>query len=711
MVPALRVLPPLVLATLLGACGDGRSPSPGGPTDSGTPPAQRDAGSDAGSDAGVTDAGSVDAGPTDAGSDGGGMDGGQDAGGSDAGPGDGGTDAGASDGGTDAGADAGAADAGFDAGIVYVDPGPGQCRGTWCWEYPRPQGNSLTDVWVSPSETWAVGAGGLALRWDGARWHITETGSRATLTGVWGSSPQDVWAVGFGRTMLRWDGSQWRSVADAAVAPQLDLRSVSGSGPNDVHIVGDGFWNSRWRSGAYRWDGSTWTSTYFTSYMNFSDINAIRPDNQWIVGRSSVYHSTDGGGWASQESAPEELNAVWSWDPEHVWVASDNHVYQRDPDGGTWLEQTTLPGTQNYASSFQDLWGSGPGDVWAAASPAPGYSGLHHWNGQAWRALPAGMDMTLLGVSGNSAADVWTVGSGGLVLRYDGTAWNQLSDPRVGALYASAGSPEDFWMAGAGGTLMRWDGTRWTRHFAGTSVNLIGLWAGSPQDVWAAGGSGTLLHWDGTRWSSVPSGVTAALRGVWGSRSDDVWAVGDSGVILHWDGGAWSQVSITGLGTLTDVWGSSASDVWAVGTGATVAHYDGAAWTRVNLGGLDFDYGTSFAAVQGSSATDVWVVANEGKVLHFNGSTWRIQSDFDGLDARSNGERSDTITHNVDVVVRGPGDVWVLSQSAMNRNVSRWNGSSWTWEAGLSTGRYTTFARRGTDLVFGDGAGGITRRP
>ena len=72
-----------------------------------------------------------------------------------------------------------------------------------------------------------------------------------------------------------------------------------------------------------------------------------------------------------------------------------------------------------------------------------------------------------------------------VILRYDGTDWNEMTPPKSG------------------------------------SVQLYGVWGSSSTDVWAVGYYAVTLHYDGVGWSQVPPGTTEWLLGVGGSSSND----------------------------------------------------------------------------------------------------------------------------------------------------------------------------------------------
>ncbi|HSO34798.1 MAG TPA: hypothetical protein VLT33_19825, partial [Labilithrix sp.] len=62
-------------------------------------------------------------------------------------------------------------------------------------------------------------------------------------------------------------------------------------------------------------------------------------------------------------------------------------------------------------------------------------------------------DATIYGITGFAANDVWAVGSGGVVLHFDGKAWLRVTvpvaKPAEDDLFAIWGSaPDDLWIVG-----------------------------------------------------------------------------------------------------------------------------------------------------------------------------------------------------------------------------------------------------------------------
>jgi hypothetical protein len=191
---------------------------------------------------------------------------------------------------------------------------------------------------------------------------------------------------------------------------------------------------------------------------------------------------------------------------------------------------------------------------------------------------------------------------------------------------------DDIWAVGDGGTILRFDGHAWTFGDAGVTENLTSVYGTGPDDVWVTGDGGSLLHWDGKAWMAEPASVVtpdATLLGVWTGAAGDVWAVGvdfdasalggGSGFVRHLAAGVWSDSDVPASGTLWKVWGSGPTDVWLVGSeqGAGLIY-------RGN--GMDFEpmdfTGDAVHGIWGSGPDDVWVAPSTGPIQHWTGSAW-----------------------------------------------------------------------------------------
>jgi len=387
--------------------------------------------------------------------------------------------------------------------------------------------------------------------WCQPTWTLEDLhgGAGASLYGSFAVDRDDVWAVG-----SRYDGA-----SDAAIA---------------VH-----------------WDGSTWRDTAMPRFGRaayLTSVAAVAAGDVWTVG--SRY---DDAGMTGT------LAAHW--------------------DGIRWSAVAT-PSPGAIASYLASVTALAADDVWAVGyqvTSAARYETLAlHWDGSSWRVVPtpnpgAG-DNLIDAVAASAHDDVWSAGffdSGGgatqtLVMRWDGSAWNEVASPNPGlaanALYGvHVRARDDAWVVG-------------TWHDGHDNVSLT-------------------ARWDGAEWSVVPSPNIAqsgnVLNDVHGASRGDVWAVGyyyntvgdrvQETLTLHWDGDAWSLVPSpnashdSAFSYLEGVASSPNGEAWAVGLSPAGAIVERLCAIEI----LDAGFAPATATVaHGSAAT--WLVPASDELGH-----------------------------------------------------------------------------------------------
>lgn len=193
-------------------------------------------------------------------------------------------------------------------------------------------------------------------------------------------------------------------------------------------------------------------------------------------------------------------------------------------------------------------------------------------------------------------------------------------------------SASEVWMVGQGGTVLRYDGSGFTLEPTPTEEELWGIWGASPDELWAVGGRGraegqaTLLRRSGGVWEAVElpdlerPGVNAFFK-VWGSAANDVIVVGQRGALLRYDGASWTEIGIGTAQDLVAVWGLGPNDVTVVGGrgNGVAAHWDGADWTLHELAPAPGLNGVWYDA-----PGDVWVAGESGTLARLDPSTGEL---------------------------------------------------------------------------------------
>jgi glucose/arabinose dehydrogenase len=281
--------------------------------------------------------------------------------------------------------------------------------------------------------------------------------------------------------------------------------------------------------------------------------------------------------------------------------------------------------------------------------------------------LPQGENLN--GISCVSATFCKAVGTGGMILTWEGTAWNKDNSSTTSQLTdIHCLSAEQCKAVGAGGVILTWDGRTWNADISGIMTTLNGVYCASTTLCKAIGNSGVIGSWDGTSWSIDSSSTTAQLMDV--SCPSPAWckAVGAGGVIRSWDGTSWSGDSSGTTNTLNDVYCPAVTLCKAVGAGGVILTWDGANWSAESSGvtqALNSVYCFSISLCQ--------VVGNNGRILARDGGvSWSSQSS--GTSNQLLGVHCPTAT--------------VCKATGADGILHAWDGSSWRAE---SSGPLTFF--------------------
>jgi hypothetical protein len=409
-------------------------------------------------------------------------------------------------------------------------------------------------------------------------------------------------------------------------------------------------------------DGWCWIDPIPTGDW-WQGIGGVDRSEVWIGGMSQNVLHLSGGHWASMVSPLDDTEGIWASAANDVWFGGtvSGGVAGIAHWDGQGISLTVNAGVGS--GEINDLWASGPNDVYAA-----GFGLVEHWDGSAWSVVPGVVGS---GVSGSAPDDVWIATSDGLS-HFDGTSWSRVPQFQMQFVQSVAvAGRDDVWVAVLHDGLQdvdHFDGTSWTNTLeipaTGSQISLQALGIGVGGDVWLVGTAfeavdqrGYLARFDGTSWSEGPhaptplvrvrgvpgvgdlavgrnggilllaptsspaftdlrSGPEEDLTGVWGSSPTDMWAAGRAGTLLHFDGQHVSAVPTGVTVDLTDVWGTAADDVWIVGRGGTAFHFDGTSLQPVATG-TTADLLAVFTAARG----DVWMGGSGATVLRMQGGS------------------------------------------------------------------------------------------
>jgi len=445
----------------------------------------------------------------------------------------------------------------------------------WCWQTPHQTGNALFGV--APSRTDRVIVG------DAETFLETTDGSHFRgSTGVGWDAVRDVWADE--------QGTLWAAGRNGAI----------------------------WR----RTSKGSWTRTWLPISEDLVSIHGLDHEHIWVAGMYGHAFRYDGTTWSAFDTGvyPTRTYGVWASSETDVWISGANYV--RRWDGKTWH----AIGCSSEGSSRYRVWGAGD-DVWIASDTRPGILKVDRKTELAKGIAGESIFFGIVDVGGTSKDDVWFTGPQDLV-HYDGKSFRSYTGldmfpyTRVRAL-----ARDEVWLLGSGGALARFDGSAWKRigPKLDPSPGLRLFWR-ERGDLWEIFPN-EIRRFDGTSWSSehlTDFILDATLVGKTVLRYENPSHA--QYVVRASTGNGWKDIG-PAFATVEDgtaLWASALDDVWA-GTSAELFHWNGVAWTTAQLPVPRM----RVRAIHGTSKNDVWVIGEtqqEQLLARFDGKTWKTST-------------------------------------------------------------------------------------
>jgi hypothetical protein len=333
---------------------------------------------------------------------------------------------------------------------------------------PTPNENSNSELLAasasSPNDIWAVGQS--TIHFDGTTWKafpapMIKGDNNSFLQGVVAVSPTLAWAAGNvtdgthqGQVIEQWNGTKWNLFPGPKFGKKerADVFAMTSSSASDVWAIGNlanlgtGLTSSLFE----HWNGTAWTAT------------TVESNNQFLFGASA---DAANDAWAVGFNGSENIEtSAMHW------------------DGTNWKSVAT-PNVGEGTNKLNAVLALAPNDVWAVGFSTPvappeqaaTLTLIEHFDGSSWVVVPSpnvgpnspSQSNRLLGLTANSANDIWAFGSyfadngSGhqmtLVLHWNGTNWTIAPSPNPtkgtflsDVLFAGVvPSPGDVWIFGS----------------------------------------------------------------------------------------------------------------------------------------------------------------------------------------------------------------------------------------------------------------------
>jgi hypothetical protein len=349
-------------------------------------------------------------------------------------------------------------------------PAQGQTQASSTFEVvPTPNQNLNSELLAasasSPNDIWAVGQS--TIHFDGTTWTafsapMIKGDNNSFLQGVVDISPTLAWAAGnvtdgahSGQVIEKWNGTKWSLFPGPKFGKKerANVFAMTSSSEDDVWAIGSlvnlgtGLVSSLFE----HWNGAAWTAT------------TVESNNQFLFGASA---DAANDAWAVGFNGSDSITtSAMHWD-------------------GTNWKRVATPNVGEGTNKLNAVLALAPSDVWAVGFSTPvappkqvaTLTLIEHFDGTSWAVVPspnvgpnsANQSNRLLGLTANSANDIWAFGSyfpadgSGhqmtLLLHWDGTRWAVASSPSptkggfpCDLLWAGVvPSPGNVWILGSG---------------------------------------------------------------------------------------------------------------------------------------------------------------------------------------------------------------------------------------------------------------------
>lgn len=396
----------------------------------------------------------------------------------------------------------------------------------WNWQYPKPQGNTLNDIFIFDSTTAvAVGELGTIIKtYDGGlNWSVEHHA---------GGTDIDLYSVHFTDTLNGWaaggipysnksvllnttdGGKNWTEVETGMktkIDTTLPLSAVYFVDADTGFAVGEDGIVLRTTDGGESWDvrkiddyvGYGWLDVFRLTEITFTD-----KQTGWIVGLgyygNQIYKTTDCGRtwqWNEQIISPKfygSINDICFIDKDNGYIIGDMGCFAKTTDGGvTWEYQNLFEKYQNelyeyfYSVYFVNTlrgWIVGSGFILTTTD------GGENWT-EVWTEKQIGTVFYKVRFASNDQGSEqigWSVGGDGMIYKTTdtGESWTAQRDDKYGFSSIYFIDENTGWAVGDSGIVMHTEngGTNWYKQNQNDSLILYSLFAIDNKNVISVGG-------------------------------------------------------------------------------------------------------------------------------------------------------------------------------------------------------------------------------
>lgn len=452
----------------------------------------------------------------------------------------------------------------------------------WFWQYPKPQGNTLRDIFIFDQNTAiAVGDVGTIIKTNdgGMHWDVQHHA---------GGTSYDLYSVHFVDDLNGWAaGGIWFEEKNALIKTSdggktwtkvetetdLPFNAVHFVNADTGFVVGEDGIVLRTSDGGNSWDTRK-IDNYIGYYLDVFRLLAVTfTDEQtgWIVGAgyygNQIYKTTDCGRtwqWNEWIINPKIYNGLWDIcfvDKKNGFIIGDNSDFLKTTDGGMiWQHQIPSDKYQFYSVFFTD---STTG--WIVGGDYYGFILKTSDGGQTWVEQDYNIVGHLYKIRFSDKNNGWIVGQFGMIYRTTdgGNTWVAQKDEKFDFRSTYFVDENNGWGVGERGIIFHTEdgGSNWYKQNQSDSLLLASVYATDDRNVFTVGALLTgvppepAFYKDGVILRSTDGGQTWERKTYnklsWSSSitfvNDSIgWITGDKGTLLKTmdRGNTWHKIAL-----------------------------------------------------------------------------------------------------------------------------------------------------------------------
>ena len=386
----------------------------------------------------------------------------------------------------------------------------------WRWQYPKPQGNALNDIYIFDQETAiAVGDFGTVIKTTdgGTSWDVQHHagGSACNLSSVHFIDSKNGWAAGRNRDLKTKilvktsDGGKSWSKID--ISSTLAFNAVHFVNADTGFVVGEDGLLARTTDGGISWDVRK-IDDYIGRYLDVFDLFSITFTDErtgWIVGYgydgNQIYKTTDCGAtwqWSDiiRPIVFSEFRDIYFTDKNHGFITGAYFFLKTTDGGASWNYLNLMKIFQE--AEYQQLY-----SIYFADSLTGWIVGGAYFSsrlkttdgGQNWtKQIDSGTTGMLYKIRlSNSAFNRagWIVGQFGRIYRTTdgGSNWTTQNEKQYNFRSVHFVNESKGWVAGDSGMILNTidGGGHWQKQNIADSLILNSIFAADTQHVFAVG--------------------------------------------------------------------------------------------------------------------------------------------------------------------------------------------------------------------------------